>query len=449
MKRREFLKASALGLAGASLGHLPGAVQAALVGANAQFTDYKALVCVFLFGGNDSFNMIVPRSTAEYGVYAQSRQNLAILRDDLLPITPLTSDGALYGLHPSTAGLTNLFTSGQAAVVANVGSLIQRTTRQQFLDGTAPLPPQLFSHNDQQDQWSTLSGRSNLRTGWAGRVADLLAPDTANQRIALNISVFGNTLMQAGASTEAYTLGADGAPVYFGLTQSLADIERRRAFERLLDNNWSSIYARAFARVQKRSLRNSEVVNAALELAPTLATPFPTSLLAQQLSVVARMIAVRDELAMNRQIFFVAAGGFDTHDAQVPLQPGLLADVSDSIAAFYAATEELGVADRVTTFTQSDFGRTLTSNGDGTDHGWGSHQVCVGAAVRGQEIYGTMPLLQIGGPDDSGDGRIIPTTGIDQYAATLARWFGLSETQLDTVAPNLRNFTVRDLGFMT
>ncbi len=448
MKRRQFLHASALSLAGAGLAHLPGAVRAALVGTAAAFADYKALVCIFLFGGNDSFNMVVPRSTAEHDVYAQSRQNLAIARDQLLPIDPLTSDGALYGVHPRSGALRDLFQAGRAAVIANVGSLIQPTTRSQYLSGGAPLPPQLFSHNDQQDQWHTLHGRSNLRTGWAGRIADLLANETAAQQIALNVSAFGNTPFQGGASTQGYTLGADGAPIYFGLTQSAADIERRRAFERLLDHNWPSIYSRAFAGVQRRALRNADLVNAVLAQAPTLTTPFPASFLAQQLGVVARMIAVRDALTMSRQIFFVAAGGFDTHDAQVPLQPGLLEDVSASIAAFHAATVELGVADRVTTFTQSDFGRTLTSNGDGTDHGWGGHQLVVGGAVRGREIYGRMPRLEIGGPDDSGDGRIIPTLSIDQYAATLARWFGLTEAQLDIVAPNLRNFPQRDIGFM-
>jgi uncharacterized protein (DUF1501 family) len=448
LDRRQFLKVSALSLAGAGLATLPGAVRAALVGSAAPFPDYKAMVCVFLFGGNDSFNMIVPRSQAEYDVYARSRQNLAIARDQLLAIEALTSDGAQYGLHPSMPAMVNLFQTGKAAVIANVGSLIQPTTRTQFLSGSVPVPPQLFSHNDQQDQWHTLNGRSNLRTGWAGRIADLLASETSAQQVALNISVFGNTPFQGGAGTEGYTLGTDGAPIYFGLTESAADIERRHAFERLLDHNWPSSYSRAFASVQRRALRNADIVNAALSRAPVLATPFPASLLAQQLAVVARMIAVRDELNMSRQIFFVAAGGFDTHDAQVPLQPGLMQDVSESIAAFHAATVELGIAERVTTFTQSDFGRTLTSNGDGTDHGWGGHQLVVGGAVRGREIYGRMPRLEIGGPDDASDGRIIPTLAIDQYAATLARWFGVPDAQLGVVAPNLGNFAQRDLGFL-
>lgn len=449
VSRRRFIQSSALGLAGASLANLPGAVRAELLGTNAAFTDYKALVCVFLFGGNDSFNMVVPRSTAEYGVYANSRQNLAVARDVLLPILPLTNDGAQYGLHPGMTGVRDLFESGRAAVVANLGPLIQPTTRDQYLNRSVPLPPQLFSHNDQQDQWNTLRGRAAIQTGWAGRIADALASETLAQQIALNISLNGTTSFQAGVNTLPYTIGTTGAPIYFGMTTTPEDRDRRAAFEALLAQNWPSIFARAFARVNRRALDTADLVNSALALAPTLTTVFPASRLAQQLAMVARLIAVRAELDMSRQIFFVAAGGFDTHDNQVADQPDLLTDVSASIAAFHAATVELGIASRVTTFTQSDFGRTLTSNGDGTDHGWGGHQLVVGDTVRGRDIYGSMPRLEIGGPDDAGAGRIVPTLSVDQFAATLAKWFGVADAQLDAVAPNLRNFTQRDLGFLT
>jgi uncharacterized protein (DUF1501 family) len=437
LDRRRFLVNSALGVAGVSLAHVPGAVRAELIGSNAAFTDYKALVCVFLFGGNDSFNMVVPRSLAEYNVYAASRQNLAVARDTLLPIEPLTSDGAQYGLHPGMSGMRDLFETGRAAVIANVGPLIQPTTRDQYLNHSVPVPPQLFSHNDQQDQWQTLRGRAGIKTGWAGRIADALAADTGAQQIALNISLNGTTPFQAGARTLPYTIGTTGAPIYFGMTMSPEDRERRAAFETLLGENWLSIFSRAFARVNRRALDTADLVNAALATAPTLATPFPASRLAQQIAMVAKLIV------------FVAAGGFDTHDNQVADQPNLLSDVSASIAAFHAATIELGVATQVTTFTQSDFGRTLTSNGDGTDHGWGGHQIVAGDAVRGRDIYGRMPRLEIGGPDDAGAGRIVPTTSVDQFAATLAKWFGVAETQLNLIAPNLPNFAQRDLGFLT
>jgi uncharacterized protein (DUF1501 family) len=449
ISRRRFIQNSALGVAGATFAHLPGAVHAQLLGSNAAFTDYKALVCVFLFGGNDSFNMVVPRSDAEYTVYANSRQNLAVARDELLPIQPVTNDGALYGLHPLMPGIRDLFEGGRAAVVANLGPLIQPTTRDQYLNRSVPLPPQLFSHNDQQDQWQTLRGQGSVQTGWAGRIADALAPQTLAQQIALNISLNGTTPFQAGLDTLPYTIGTTGAPVYFGMTTAPEDRDRRSAFESLLAENWPSIFARAFARVHRRALDTADLVNAALALAPALTTLFPASRLAQQLAMVAKLIAVRDELDMSRQIFFVAAGGFDTHDRQADDQPDLLADVSASIAAFHAATVELGVATQVTTFTQSDFGRTLTSNGDGTDHGWGGHQLVVGDAVRGRDIFGVMPRLEIGGPDDAGAGRIVPTISVDQFAATLAKWFGVADAQLDAIAPNLRNFGSRDIGFLT
>ncbi len=449
LDRRRFIVNSSLGLAGASLAHLPGTVRAELIGSSALFDDYKALVCVFLFGGNDSFNMVVPRSSAEYGVYAASRQNLAVPRDVLLPIQPLTSDGAEYGLHPGMPGIRDLFETGRVAVIANLGPLIQPTTRDQYLNRTVPVPPQLFSHNDQQNQWHTLRGQAGIQTGWAGRIADALATETGAQQIALNISLNGTTPFQAGATTLPYTIGTMGAPVYFGMTSATEDRDRRAAFDALLGQGWPSIFSRAFARVNRRALDTADLVNAALARAPTLTASFPPQRLAQQLAMVARLIAVREELEMSRQIFFVAAGGFDTHDNQLTDQPNLLTDVSASIAAFHAATVELGVASRVTTFTQSDFGRTLTSNGDGTDHGWGGHQLVVGDAVRGRDIFGRMPRLEIGGPDDVGAGRIVPAISVDQFAATLAKWFGVAEAELNTIAPNLPNFTQRDLGFLT
>ena len=312
-----------------------------------------------------------------------------------------------------------------------------------------PVPPQLFSHNDQQDQWQTLRGRTSINTGWAGRIADALAAETRAQQIALNISLNGTTPFQSGAATLPYTIGTTGAPLYFGMTTAPEERDRRAAFEALLGENWLSIFSRAFASVNRRALDTAELVNAALATAPTLTTPFPASRLAQQLAMVAKLIAVRDELEMSRQIFFVAAGGFDTHDNQVSDQPNLLTDVSASVAAFHAATLELGIGSQVTTFTQSDFGRTLTSNGDGTDHGWGGHQLVLGDAVRGRDIYGRMPRLEIGGPDDAGAGRIVPTTSVDQFAGTLAKWFGVADAQLAAIAPNLANFAQRDLGFLT
>ena len=447
LNRRDFLRTSG---AAALFAATPGLAYSQVIGGTGPFTDYKALVCVFLFGGNDSFNMLVPNTAAEYNAYAASRQNMALLQGDLLPITPTSSAGADFGVHPAMASIQSLFESGRAAFVTNVGPLVEPATKEAILQQSVTLPPQLFSHNDQQDQWASLRGNVPSKTGWAGRIADLMRSGVAGQQMATNASLFGSNLFQSADETVAYVMGPNG-PIPFEGFSNVPDTllyEQRQAFLRIVNADYETIYERGFADVQRRAIAAADTVTAALDSAPTLNTPFPQSQLGQQLQTVARLIAVRNELQMQRQIFFVAAGGFDSHDNQVQDQPGLLGGVADAIAAFYAATVELNVADGVTTFTQSDFGRTLTSNGDGTDHAWGGNQLVVGNAVTGGDLYGSYPLLQIDGPEDVGGGRMIPTTSADQYAATLARWFGIPDADLDIVAPNLANFTQRDLGFM-
>ncbi len=455
INRREFLKRSGAAAA-ATMAATPGLTYAQVIGGGAPFPDYRAMVCVFLFGGNDSFNMLVPNTTAEYNVYAASRQNLAVAREDLLPINPVSfaPGSEPFGLHPAMTSLQQLFETGGASFVTNVGPLIEPTTKDQFFDKTVALPPQLFSHNDQQDQWLSLRGKIPSKTGWAGRMADLIRSNVAGQQMATNASLFGTNTFQSGDDTVAYVMGANG-PEQFLFMSSDPDAglvyEQGQAFGRIIDAPYESIYARGFADVQRRAIDSAETVSAAIQDAVDrnlVTTVFPPGQLGTQLRTVARLIANRDLLQMQRQIFFVATGGFDSHDDQNQNQPGLLANISESIAAFHAATEELLVADAVTTFTQSDFGRTLTSNGDGTDHAWGGNQLIVGGGVRGQDLYGTYPLLQIGGDDDVGGGRMIPTTSADQYAATLAKWFGIPDMNLDMVAPNIDNFVTRDLGFM-
>ena len=445
MKRREFLRIAGPTAASFLLARPYDAV-GQMVGGSGPFSDYRALVCLFLFGGNDSFNMLVPRSATEYDAYAASRQNLAIAQADLLPIDSLNPDGALYGVHPSMAGLQTLFAQQSAAFVANVGPLIAPTTKAQYAAKSVPLPPQLFSHNDQQDQWHSLRGRALGDTGWAGRMADLIRLNVASQQLATNVSLAGNSLFQTGDQTVAYTMGATGPLAFQGFGGFSG--EQRRAFERIINATYDSVYARGFAEVQRRAVEAADRVTTAIAQAQTLTTQFPASPLGQQLQTVARLISVRDRLAMQRQVFFVSTGGFDSHDDQVVNQPNLLSNVSACLAAFYAATVELGVANAVTTFTQSDFGRTLTSNGDGTDHAWGGVQIVVGQSVRGRRIYGSYPSLALNAPADVGGGRMIPGVSSDQYAATLARWFGIADAELSRVAPNVGNFSERDLGFM-
>ena len=448
INRREFLTRSSA--AAAVFAATPGIAYSQMVGGAGGFTDYRALVCLFMFGGNDSYNMLVPRSNAEYNVYAQSRQNLAIAQNDLLPIDPVVSGGVDYGVHPSMGGLQSLFNTGKAAFVTNVGPLIEATTKDQFFDKSVALPPQLFSHNDQQDQWLSLKGNAPSATGWGGRMADLIRTGVADQQMATNASLFGSNLFQSADETVAYVMGPNGPLQFEGFSNDPDSIlfQQKEAFGRIVDAQYDSVYERAFAEVQRRAIDAADTVTAAIQSAPTLNTVFPQSQLGTQLQTVARLIAVRDQLQMKRQIFFVATGGFDSHDDQNENQPGLLGGISAGLQAFYDATVELGLSDVVTTFTQSDFGRTLTSNGDGSDHAWGGNQVVVGDAVLGRTLYGSYPLLQINGPEDVGGGRFIPSTSADQFAATLAAWFGIEDVDLDVVAPNLSNFAVRDLGFM-
>jgi uncharacterized protein (DUF1501 family) len=449
INRRDFLKRSATAAAvGTAFAHHPGMAFSQGIGTSAPFPDYKALVCVFLFGGNDSYNMVVPRSNAEYGVYAASRQNMAVAQGDLLAISPLSGDGTNYGLHPSMAGIQSLFESGRAAFINNIGPLVEPTSKIDFLNQSVALPPQLFSHNDQQDQWQTLKGTRVSKTGWAGRLADLIRTNVANQQLATNVSLFGNSLMQSAEETVGYVMGNTGPLPFQGFGDEGIFLEQRIAMQNIINANYDSIYERGFAEVQQRAIATADLVGDALAGAPVLSTAFPQSQLGNQLRTVAQMIAVRDTLQMERQVYFVATGGFDSHDDQIANQPDLLTGVSDAMKAFYDATVELGVADSVTSFTQSDFARTLTSNGDGTDHAWGGIQFVIGDAVRGREMYGTYPGLAIDGPDDVGAGRLIPTTSADQYAATLGKWFGIPDADLDIVAPNIGNFAARDLSFM-
>ncbi len=452
LNRRDFLRAGGAAAAAATLAHTPGLAWSQGVGTTAPFTDYKALVCVFLHGGNDSFNMVVPNTTAEYNVYAQSRQNLAVPRQDLLPINPLsmTPGSNPFGVHPSMPGLQDLFENGQAAVVANLGPLVEPTTRDQYFSQSVILPSQLFSHNDQQDQWHSLKGAGTSKTGWAGRIADLIRNSVTNQQMAVNVSLNGTILWQSAEETIAYVMGPNGPLQFEGFSNDPNNIlyDQKLAFQRIVEAQYGSIYERGFAEIQQRAIAAADTVSDAIANAPVLNTVFPGTPLGTQLETVAKLIGNRDALALHRQIFFVGIGGFDSHDNQNQDQPDLLGGISEGLKAFYDATVELNIADSVTTFTQSDFGRTLTSNGDGTDHAWGGNQIVVGGAVRGRDFYGTYPLLQIGGDDDVGGGRMIPTTSSDQFAATLAKWFGVPDVDLDIVAPHIDNFTQRDLGFM-
>jgi uncharacterized protein (DUF1501 family) len=464
-QRRKFLKAAAAGGALYAFGRTPDTVWAQSTGTGG-FSDYKALVCLFMFGGNDSWNMVVPSSTAEYNAYSRARgggttSSLAIDRAALLPITRAgqVAGDPTFGFHPSMTGTRDLFASGRLAVLPNVGPLVRPTTKAQYQTAASSghqLPPQLFSHNDQQDQWHSLRGRAVMRSGWAGRVADLLVAQTGSQQLALNVSLAGQTLFQAGEVARPYVSGAAGAASFTGFGTTGVTGGRRTSYEAVLNASTAlttnTMYERSFAAVQRRALQYADRVNAAIAAGPNFAalpnTGVTLTPLQTQLRTVAKMIASRAQLSMSRQIFFVSVGGFDQHDTLLADQPGLLTNVSNSMKMFHDAMGEIGMHNSVTMFTHSDFGRTLTSNGDGSDHAWGGVQLVAGGAVRGGRFYGDYPLLEIGSTLEIGGGRIIPTVSVDQYAATLARWFGVADADLAKVAPSIGNFAQRDLGFL-
>jgi uncharacterized protein (DUF1501 family) len=452
MNRRRFLQLGLNAMAsGGALATL-GGLERAMAASSFDTGGYRALVCLYLNGGNDAFNMLIPRSEAAYGQYASARRGLAVPREDILPITQQYSDGHQYGVHPSCEGLQQLFNSSAMSFVANVGSLVRPVTRDTYRDGSAELPLQLFSHEDQTVQWLTARSNSTERIGWAGRVADLMRSQGISPKLSVNVSLAGVNLWQQGGETVPYTLGLRGAPtldVFRDQTNGGSEA-RTAAFQELLRQgmNSDSMMAALFSETQGRAIELNQLVNDGLNAAPPFETQFPSDHLGMQLKMAARAIRAREQLGATRQLFFISIIGFDTHAAQLKAHPPLLNSISRGLKAFYDATVEMGAQDLVTAFTTSDFGRTLTSNGDGTDHGWGAHQIVVGGGVHGKIIFGHMPNLAINGPDDAESGRIIPSQSIDQYSATLARWFGVSDSDLDLVFPNLGNFDRRSLGFL-
>ena len=448
MQRRDFLKRSLVGLGGAS-SLWATTSQFNLVNAATSansFTDYKALVCVFLLGGNDSLNMLIPTDQRAYDQYAATRQNLAVARNAALPIKVTNTQYSSVGLHPSLAALHTTYEQGNMALVANVGPMIEPASKADILTGRVMLPPQLFSHSDQQNHWQTAHPQQAALTGWAGRMADMLSDGT--EPLSMNLSMAGNNLWQTGSQVLPFALSSQGAEILEGINPDEEWQRPNAAFLDRIHANTEGMFASQFAAMVDRTRTTGGLVNSALALGPELSTAFPATRFAEQMRLVANMISVQQHLNQPRQIYFVAMGGWDTHDNQLADHPALLSELANGMAAFYNATAELGVSEQVTAFTASDFGRTLTSNGDGTDHGWGGNHIVLGGAVQGADIYGQLPQMSLGSDDDLGDGRIIPTLSVDQYAATLAQWFGLADNELTEILPNLNNFNQHNLGFL-
>lgn len=419
----------------------------ALAGLNAKSNpsegEYKALVCILLAGGNDSFNMLVPRSKEPYREYNKSRSNLALSRSSLLSLQNKDQLGREYGVHPAMPEVQELFNLGKLSFISNVGTLVEPLTKAKYLSGGAKLPIGLLSHADQIQQWQTSLPNSRSSKGWGGRMADILEEGNRNQDISMNISLSGTNVFQVGANATEYAIrssagGSVGISVYEG--QNRLDRLLRKGTESLLAQQYQDIFKSTFQQKIVHSQANHQIFSEALANTSSLSTGFSSAALSADLALVAKTIAARKTLGMKRQTFFINYGGWDHHDSVLENQTLMLSILSKALQAFQTAIEELGVADQVTTFTISDFGRTLTSNGNGTDHAWGGNVMAMGGAVNGGQIFGTYPSLQIGGPDDIGGAIILPSISTDMYFAELARWFGVSGGDLSYVLPNITRF---------
>lgn len=437
--RRDFLRWAGALAAGAGLSGLASAQTA---------TDYKALVCVFLLGGNDGHNTIVPTSTAAYAAYKSIRGGLSLPDTNTQLIGVTTAGGATYGLNSGLQAVAPFWSQGKLAVMANVGTLARPTTRAEIVAGTAVLPSQLYSHSDQiaQQQAGNANGGG---TGWGGRCADAVQTLNGTSRFPPSVSLSGSALYCSGSTVQAaslipgFNLSQDGLSSW----PSSAAAARLKGLQDLTGIDAGIALVKSANQVRADAITLNQLL--AGSGGATLATTFPGTSLGQQLKQVAQFIKLRGTLGMSRQVFFTSIGGFDTHSSQSWAQWDLLTNVAEAMAAFYNATVELGVANQVTTFTQSDFGRTLQPSGSGSDHGWGNHHLILGGSVKGGNVYGQFPFPALGGNDDAGNrGALIPSTSLEQFGATLGKWFGVSSAQMAAAFPNLSLFPVTDLGFM-
>ena len=469
--RRQFLMSAAgvagmgaLGSFGFSLNSL---AAAATLSGSALPTDYKALVCFFMFGGNDNGNTLIPSDQTTYNAYVMGREGslarplgITRLRDELLPLaTPSMTDGRQVGLPPEMSRLKALYDQGKVAILPNVGVLAHPTTRTQYQSKTIELPPQLFSHSDQQRFWQLGVPNYTTLTGWAGRMGDLLAAANSSAAVSMCVSLNGNNAWQVGNSVLPYPINSETGAAEFW---SFWNGTRRDAMNALnADPRTGNMLERQASRVYNRAVSAQDLMRTSLAAGQNfddLFTGVPGDIdpglvedymeVQENFKMVARMVDSRERLGHKRQIFFVGLGGFDDHDSLAD-HGDRLRIVSDHMAAFYAATVRMGIQDKVVTFTASDFGRTLKSNGSGSDHGWGSHHFAMGGSVLGGDLYGSFPSMDIAGPNSvEAQGQLLPSTSVDEYAATLAKWYGVSGSDIPLVIPNIGRFARPDLGFL-
>lgn len=411
-----------------------------LMGTTTVGDDYKAIVCLMMSGGNDSYNMVIPTSTNEYSEYATVRSNLAISRNEILGINPTNGDGRTFGLHPSMTNLRQLFDNGNLAIVNNVGTLVEPSTKPQIEGNQVQVPLGLFSHSDQLMHWQTGMAGERIAEGWGGRMADILSAMNTNTGVSMNISLAGNNVFQRGETITEYAINSDGGVAIVGWDTPLPLFQQiQKDVTDMMGQQYEDIFQKSYVNTLRRSVESNVVFNSAVQNVE-LATQFSQTNLSMNMNMIARAISSRDPLGAKRQIFFVDIGGFDNHDELINNHAALMTQVDLALSEFYAATVELGVQDCVTTFTVSDFARTLTSNGNGTDHAWGGNALVMGGAVKGQRMYGDYPILSLGTDLELGRGRLLPTTSADEYFAEIALWFGISPNDLSLILPNIGNF---------
>lgn len=433
---------------------LAGGVAAAAAPAAAE---HRALVCLFLSGGIDTFNVLVPRGASEYAEYKTSRGGIALPQESLLPISPTGLSGLQLGLHPALTGVKSLLDAGKGAFVANVGTLLEPTTKDSY-DNDGKLPLNLYSHSDQIEQWHTGILSSHSPKGWGGRTADILKQLNSIDTVSMNISLTGSNIWQSGETVFEYTVSTDGAIAlsdYDPTSDSpyLTKPIRTKAVDSQLAFTYQHLLQEAFAAKKRGAMDAYKTFNEATVNAAIDAFAFPDTYLGRQFRMIAKAVAGHTALGQSRQTFFVEYGGWDHHDGLIAGQAEMLPEVDGALKAFFDCLASLQMENNVTVFTASDFSRTLTTDSDGADHAWGGNHLILGGAVNGNKIYGSYPSLAIDGPLDVGRGRLIPQVAVDSYFAELALWLGVSKSDLPAVLPNIGTFystgsSTPPLGFM-
>jgi len=405
--------------------------------------DYKALVCILLSGGNDSFNMLVPRSQQSYDEYATSRTNLSIAKDSLLPLNPNNNVQKELGLHPNLPKMQSLFESEKLSFISNIGALVEPTSMIDYRTGFK-LPFGLFSHSDQVSHWQTSVPQDRRALGWGGRMADILHTANENQSISMNISLNGSNLFQRGRIVQSYSANFtnNGSTLINGSTNNnFYNTLKRQTLDDILEQDYQNTLEKAYANTIAGSKNNSIEFDTAVATGIPITTEFDLNdSFSRRMLMTARIIAANGNLGVNKQTFFIQLGGFDNHDSNIENHAALMTRLDNALHSFNSALEEIGLSNNVTTFSISDFGRTLVTNGDGSDHAWGGNVMLMGGDVRGKRIFGSYPDLYLDSPLDLGRGRFIPTTSTDEYFAELALWFGASPSDIPHILPNIENF---------